>query len=348
MRGEIADGSGYTWLTSFLPALEPRKKDLRVTERIARLSTIPIGDVWNHEARDLTPWLAQNLDDLGEALGMNVELDGTQVSVGPFSADLVLSVPGTSERVVVELMMGNTDHDHVGKLITYAAGLEASHAVLIAADFRPEHRSALDWLNARSIESTGFFGLVLRAVRIDDSRPAPLFDVVVKPDSWVRSTREAHGGQLSERESLYREFWSGFLERLRQREPEWIGDRTPSKNAEMVFHTGKGSITYRAAFQYVGDSLRLVVLLYVDGRDAGEADARFAGLERNREGIDSAFPGELEWERPSTQRANRIICMHAQPADVRERERWDELASWGVDCLSAMREALQEHVAGLP
>ena len=319
-----------------------------MARRIARLTRVPVGDVWSHEARDLTPWLKDNCDIVGEALGMDVEPMGTEVAVGPFSADLVLSVPETGERIVVELMRGTTNHDHVGKLITYAAGLEATHAVLLAEDFRPEHRSALDWLNRHSVESTGYFGIVLRAVRIDDSSPAPYLEVVAKPDSWVRGTREAHGAQLSERQSLYREFWTGFLERLRLSHPAWVGERTPSKNAEMGFPAGKTSMNYRVAFQYVYGSLRLVVLLYIDGRDAEEADARFGGLEQSQGDIDVAFPGELEWERPPATRANRIICHHAEPADIRERDRWDELASWGVDRLGALRGVLQPHVEALP
>ena len=324
------------------------RQGTRVTERIARLTRIPVADVWSHEARDLTPWLRENCDLVGEALGMVVEPVGTEVAVGPFSADLVLRVPDTGDRIVVELMMGTTDHDHVGKLITYAAGLEATHAVLLAEDFRPEHRSALDWLNRHSVESTGYFGIVLKAVRIDDSSPAPHLEVVAKPDSWVRDTREAHGGQVSERQRLYREFWSEYLQRLRQRHPAWVGERTPSKSAEMGFPTGRGSINYRVGFQYVEGSLRLVVLLYVDGRDEEEADARFTGLQLRREAIDAAFPGELEWERLPDARASRIRSVHAEPADVRERDRWDELATWGVDRLGALREALQPHVDALP
>ena len=116
---------------------------MRAQPAIDRLVSVPIREVWADEARDLTPWLAANLEDLSSAIGMDLELKGSEVSVGPFSADLLLHDANTGGLVVVENMIGTTDHDHLGKIITYAAGLEATHAVLIAETFRPEHRSAL-------------------------------------------------------------------------------------------------------------------------------------------------------------------------------------------------------------
>ena len=78
---------------------------------------------------------------------MDLELEGNEVPVGPFSADIVLRDANTGHLVVVDNLLETTDHDHLGKLITYAAGLEAHWAVLVVKAFRPEHRSALNWLN---------------------------------------------------------------------------------------------------------------------------------------------------------------------------------------------------------
>ena len=110
---------------------------------IASLDEVPLREVWPDEARDFTPWLAANPDQLGKALQMDLELEGSEFAVGPFSADVVLQDANSGQRVVVENLLVTTDHDHLGKLITYAAGLEARWAVLVARSFRPEHRSAL-------------------------------------------------------------------------------------------------------------------------------------------------------------------------------------------------------------
>ena len=136
---------------------------------VASLDEVPLRSVWRDEARDFTPWLAANPDLLGKELQMDLELEGKEVPVGTFSADLVLRDTNTSQRVVVENLLETTDHDHLGKLITYAAALEACWAVLVAKQFRPEHRSALTWLNSISGEGSGFFGIEVHAVRIADS-----------------------------------------------------------------------------------------------------------------------------------------------------------------------------------
>ena len=121
-----------------------------MSNAVDRLVSVAVREVWSDEARELTPFLAANPDYLSEALGMDLELEGSEVAVGSFAADLLFRERNSGERVVVENLIGNTDHDHLGKIITYAAGLDARHAVLIAETFRPEHRSALLWLNTNS------------------------------------------------------------------------------------------------------------------------------------------------------------------------------------------------------
>ena len=181
-----------------------------MTSAIDRLKPVPIREVWRDEARDLTPWLSKNLDALSEALGIDLELQGTEVSVGPFSADLLLRNANTGDPVVVENMMSNSDHDHLGKLITYAAGLEATHAILVAESFRPEHRSALQWLNANSTDAVHFFGVELKAWRIGESLPAPQLDVVVEPDEWIRAIRAETATELTR---LRQRFWDRYLQK---------------------------------------------------------------------------------------------------------------------------------------
>ena len=166
---------------------------------VASLEEVQLRSVWRDEARDFTPWLAANPDLLGKELQMDLELEGQEVPVGTFSADLVLRDTNTGQRVFVENLLETTDHDHLGKLITYAAALEARWAVLVAKQFRPEHRSALTWLNSISGEGSGFFGIEVQAVRIADSPTAIRLDIVVKPDDFSRRAR-AEAKTVSETE----------------------------------------------------------------------------------------------------------------------------------------------------
>ena len=143
--------------------------DLGVIERV------DLREVWPDEAQDFTPWLAENLDKLGEALGLDLEFQGREVSVGPFFLDILAHDVGNDRRVVIENQLDKTDYDHLGKLLTYAAGYDAGVVVWLTGDFRDEHRAALDWLNQRTEESLEFYGVEIGAVKIGNSAPAPLF-----------------------------------------------------------------------------------------------------------------------------------------------------------------------------
>ena len=162
---------------------------------IARLEPVDLKKVWPNEASDFTPWLDANLDRLGEALGINLEFVQREAPVGPFSLDILAKDEDADRKVVIENQLEQTNHDHLGKVLTYAAGNDADVMVWIARDFRDEHRQALDWLNQRTSEETEFWGVVVRAVKIGNSAPAPIFDVVSRPNTFrkIRISSGASG-----------------------------------------------------------------------------------------------------------------------------------------------------------
>ena len=148
---------------------------------IAKLQRVPLREIWGDEARNFTPWLATDeaLGLLGETIGRELERIGTEVAVGPFSADILAKVVGHDDhKVVIENQLGKRDHDHLGKMITYAAGLGAKTLIWVSDRFCEEHRAALDWLNQNTAENVDFYGLEIRAFRIDDSRPATVLGCV--------------------------------------------------------------------------------------------------------------------------------------------------------------------------
>ena len=90
--------------------------DLGVITRVDNLRSI-----WPDEARDFTPWLAkeENLKLLGDAIGLDLVLEEKESAVGAFSADIFVKEEGTNRRIIIENQLEATDHDHLGKLITY-------------------------------------------------------------------------------------------------------------------------------------------------------------------------------------------------------------------------------------
>jgi hypothetical protein len=160
---------------------------------VAKLERVLLREIWGDEARNFTPWLASEeaLGLLSEVIGYNLELIGTEVAVGPYSADILAKATGQEDhKIVVENQLGRTDHDHLGKMITYAAGLGAKTLIWVSDRFCEEHRAALDWLNQNTGEKLNFYGLEIRAFRIDNSRPAPQFSVISRPNSTIKAMRE--------------------------------------------------------------------------------------------------------------------------------------------------------------
>ena len=143
---------------------------------LARIEKVDLREVWSNEAADFTPWLQKNIDQLGDALGMDLEVDEREAPVGTFSLDL-LARDGSGRPVIIENQLGTTDHTHLGQILTYAAGHNASVIVWIAKEFRDEHRAALDFLNSRTSGDTEFFGVGVELWKIEGSSAAVNFDL---------------------------------------------------------------------------------------------------------------------------------------------------------------------------
>ena len=307
---------------------------------IGTLDRVAVRDVWPKEAGDFTPWLAKNVELMSEAMGMDLELEDQEVSVGNYSADVLLKEVSSGALVVVENMYGQTDHDHIGKLITYAAGLGASYAVLLAENFRPEHRSALNWLNSISTEDCGFFGLGLETWRIGDSKPAPRLRIDVQPDDWSKSVRATKDRQESQRHVLLRRFWSQMQASFRADSSDWAGRGKPSTDAWKTFKSRKG-VQFNVTFCRPGGIRRLRCEAYIDTGNKESTAELYETLESNRSEIETAFGQELEWSRLEKRRASRISYYFPQPIGIEDEDRWPQAWDWGVSTLSRLRSAIE-------
>ena len=182
--------------------------------KISRLKNISPRDAWKHEAHDFTPWLFDNLQELGNAIGLELEPEGTEVSVGSFSAD-ILARDAQGRLVLIENQLESTDHTHLGQLLTYLSGLDAEIVVWVATDFRDPHLSAINWLNEHTDERFAFFAIKLRVVAIDNSPVAPIFEVLARPNEWNREMHRSLRASTGERSSvapIRREFWNYYLQ----------------------------------------------------------------------------------------------------------------------------------------
>ena len=181
--------------------------------KLGKIKKIDLRTIWASESSDFTPWLAkeENIALLSDAIGMDLEVESQEKNVGPFRADILARDLVANHYVLIENQLEQTNHNHLGQIMTYAAGLDAFSIIWIAKSFTEEHRAALDWLNRITDENINFFGVEVAIIQIGDSLPAPQFNVVAKPNDWSKSIKStASSGNLTETKIKQQEYWTEF------------------------------------------------------------------------------------------------------------------------------------------
>lgn len=300
------------------------------TKGLGRIERIEdLREAWPHEAVDFTPWLAEHISELGSALGLELELQEQEAPVGSFSLDLLARESVTNNTVIIENQLEPTNHDHLGKLLTYAGGYDANVIVWLAKDFRNEHRQAIDWLNQRTDEETGFFGVVIEIWKIDDSRPAPHFNVVAAPNEWQRETkRSAQDVKKSERNLRYQAFFQKLVDALRER--RLTNAHKALAEGWFSFSSGVGwRVQYGAVF---GHQNMARVEVYIRHTDQEWNKELFDRLMEQKETIEAELSESLEWQRLDDKTASRIAVLHQGSIDDNE-ETLDEIRNWMIEKL---------------
>ena len=183
--------------------------------KLGIIKKLELRDIWASESSDFTPWLAKedNIVLLGDAIGIYLEVESQEKSVGPFRADILARDINTNHYVLIENQLELTNHNHLGQIMTYAAGLDAFSIIWIAKSFTEEHRAALDWLNRITDEHINFFGIEIEVIQIGDSIPAPQFNVVAKPNGWSKSVKySANNNELTDTKLKQQQYWTDFKE----------------------------------------------------------------------------------------------------------------------------------------
>jgi len=289
------------------------------------LRRIELRDVWQHEAHDFAPWLAEpaNLAALGSVLGLELELSGQEVAVGPYAADIVCKDTLSGTWVLIENQLDKTDHSHLGQVLTYAAGLKAQTVIWIAAKFTDEHRAALDWLNTITQDGWQFFGLEIELWRIGGSPPAARFHIICQPNAWSRAVRgEAVKAEASSpTQALQLRFWSAFRGHMLAK-----GRRAPKPSAQSWQSFGVG----RTGFSLEGVVRRaereLMVRFYINCDDL-PAKVVFRHLRLRQYVIQGVLGFALTWNELPGKKGS-VVCVACANCPLEDESRWPEYHAW--------------------
>ncbi len=317
-------------------------------QRLGRLQRVDLRTVWTNEPAEFTPWLAEreNLQILGDTLGLELEPGSVEKEVGSFRADIVCKDIGTGSSVLIENQLEQTDHDHLGKLLTYAAGLQAVTVVWLAEAFRDEHRAALDWLNEITHQDARFFGLEIELWQIGDSPAAPKFNVVSMPNDWSRSVaqsaRATDDAELSELRLLQRKYWTGLHDRLKVAGGPVRGNRKPQPQSWMAYGIGLGGFHLGAVMNTWEKFVR--VELYISGEDANE---RLDLLEQNKDEIERELGYPMKWGDQGPAARDRRIAHYLRDVDPADESDWARQHEWLAKHLNEMHRAFVQQVKDL-
>ena len=298
---------------------------------------------WPNESKDFTPWLADNISELGKALRMELELQSQEAPVGAFSLDLLARVSQTNRTVIIENQLQQTDHDHLGKLLTYAGGCDAHVIVWVAREFRDEHRQAIDWLNQRTDEETEFYGIVVEVWTIDGSRPAPHFNLVATPNEWQREATETiRLGSISDRNVRYKSFFQNLIDTLREQGFTNVFKAQPQ--GWYSFSAGFGQRAQYGACFGQGGTVRVEV--YIDSNDRDWNKTLFDQLIEKKVLIESELGDSLVWERLDHRKASRVSLTREGSIDD-DGKALAEIKKWMFSKLLEFKRVFGPHLAEL-
>lgn len=311
--------------------------------KLGEIKRLNVRAIWPNEASDFTPWLAKedNIARLSTAIGLELEVEGTEVNVGPFSADILARDSGSSDYVIIENQLNKTDHDHLGKAITYAAGLAAGTIVWIAPEFTEEHRKALDWLNDNSAGDVAFYGVQIELWQIEDSKPAVQFNVLTRPaGSSLRAAVSTAQGPLSAARKLQLEWWTAFREALIQGN---VLSSPRSAGPRYWFNLALGRTGIHLSCIADTAANRIGVRVYM--RNKYNSEAALSQLLAQREQIEEEIGESLIWD-PNPDTLDKVIGIY-RPVELTNREKWPEAMDWLVDMTAKFRAAFSPRVKQL-
>lgn len=307
---------------------------------IGKLERVPLRKVWEHEAHDFTQWLQENIDVLNTALDLNlVNVDREQAS-GDFNIDLVAE-DENGGTVIIENQLEKSNHDHLGKLITYLAGTAAKSAIWIVADPRPEHVAAVSWLNESC--GTAFYMVKVEAVQIENSPAAALFTLIMGPSEATIAIGQTKKGMV-ERDVVRKRWWTTLIARSAAI-TKLHSHISPGQYAWIGTSCGIRGLN----FNYVVFQEACAVELYIDrGKDGDEENTSiYQQLLGKRVQIDAAFGEPLSWEPLETRRACRLRHTQAGGGYRSPEAEWPAVQDTTIRDMDRLEKALRPYLKGL-
>lgn len=306
--------------------------------KLGKLQEVDIRKVWPHEQYDFSKWLSaeENIQELGNTLNLSLTDVETEKFVGSYRCDILCRDEITGKIVLIENQLEQTNHDHLGKILTYASGLDASVVVWVVASARDEHASAIEWLNKHTDDSISFFLIEIHAYKIGNSEPAPQFKIIEQPNDFVKTVKHiAQDKSLNESQSCRLEFWTQFNDILEQRGKPFNKRKATTDH---WYSIAVGSSECQISIDLVNKEHKIRVGLWI-----ADNKERFDYMKQHKTEIEAAMGIALSWERLDNKKSS-LICTYIKGLDFKNQENYPELVNKSIDLVVKMRDVLKEYV----
>ena len=306
--------------------------------KLGKLKEIDIRTVWAHEQYDFSKWLASesNIQELGDVLNLSLTNVETEKFVGNYRCDILCQDELSGKIVLIENQLEPTNHDHLGKLITYASGLDAAVVVWIVAEAREEHASAIEWLNKHTDEDVSFFLLEIHAYSIGDSIPAPQFHIIEQPNDFAKTTKNlSKKSELAEREVYRLEFWNKFNDVIDQRGKPFNKHKA---SIEHTYTVAVGSSQCYISIDLVNKEHKIRVGLWISNNKE-----MFDMLFSHKTEIESVIGEALDWDKLDGKKAS-VICTNIPGLDFNNQSNYAKLMNETIDKVLAFKKAFTFYI----
>lgn len=305
---------------------------------LGKLTQVNVRDLWKHEQYDFSEWIAkdENIEILNDVIGLTLTDINKEVFVGSYRCDLLAKDETTGIKVIIENQLEATDHDHLGKIITYASGLDCDVVIWIVKEAREEHRSAIEWLNNKTIKSISFFLIEIHAYKIGDSLPAPKFEIIEKPNDFLKNTKgNIENGELNKSEAERLNFWNIFNEELVSRnKPFNVRKATTNHWYDVALGTKETHIS----ITLLNKSNSIGIEIYIN-----DNKELFDKLNKYIEEIHSELGFEMNWERIDNKKASRIVN-YINGLNFNNHDNYANLIDEVIDKVIKLKEVFKKYI----
>ena len=310
-------------------------------KEIGKVIRVALREIWRKEDKDFTTWLEKNIDSLKEILDFDISIESREKNVGPFKVDLY-GEDSNGRKVIIENQLERTNHDHLGKLLTYMVNLDAKVAIWIAKEPTEQHAKVIDWINEITPEDTALYLIKIEAIQIEGQPAvAPLFTIIKGPSIDSKKIgSEKH--EYAQRHITMKKFWEQLLEKSNQR-TKLFKNISPIPSDWINASSGKSGIVF--GYSLTKNS-GMVEIYFNKGGEMGPKinKSRFDALYKYKNEIEKEFGAPLVWQRLNGRRTSRILYKF-NIGGWSDESKWDELQDKMVDAMVRLEKAFKKYIS---